>query len=110
MRDEGAESIDAARKQWWIGLRTAEQEHYSIPGRTFAEDEDVYRMGFEAALHARHRCREYDQVHAELQNKLEEFQQRHPDASIEAFRRGFERGLKHYQQLCQERPEQQTAR
>jgi hypothetical protein len=26
---EGAESIDEARKEWWIGLRSAEQEHYS---------------------------------------------------------------------------------
>lgn len=26
---EGAESIDEARKEWWIGLRSAELEHYS---------------------------------------------------------------------------------
>lgn len=30
---EGAESIDEARKHWWIGLRSAEQEHYGEPGR-----------------------------------------------------------------------------
>ena len=29
---EGAESIDEARKQWWIGLRSAEQERYSGRG------------------------------------------------------------------------------
>src|SRR5262249_30142628 len=29
---EGAESIDEARKEWWIGLRSAEQEHYSKRG------------------------------------------------------------------------------
>src|SRR5579864_5848899 len=26
---EGAETVDAAREQWWIGLRDAEREHYS---------------------------------------------------------------------------------
>lgn len=26
---EGAEAVDAAREQWWIGLRSAEREHYS---------------------------------------------------------------------------------
>jgi len=26
-----AESIDAARKQWWIGLRSAEESRYPIP-------------------------------------------------------------------------------
>jgi hypothetical protein len=29
LAEEGAESIDEARKEWWIGLRSAEQEHYS---------------------------------------------------------------------------------
>jgi hypothetical protein len=28
---EGAESIDEGRKQWWIGLRSAEHEQYSAP-------------------------------------------------------------------------------
>jgi hypothetical protein len=32
LTEEGAESIDEARKQWWIGLRSAEQEHYSKRG------------------------------------------------------------------------------
>ena len=32
---QGAESVDAARHQWWIGLRSAEQEHYSTTGRDF---------------------------------------------------------------------------
>jgi len=29
LAEEGAESIDEARKEWWTGLRSAEQEHYS---------------------------------------------------------------------------------
>src|SRR5499425_1167840 len=27
LRTEGAETVDAAREQWWIGLRSVEQEH-----------------------------------------------------------------------------------
>ncbi len=46
---EGAESVDAAREQWWIGLRGAQEEHYSSRGRKFNEHEKFYRMGFEAA-------------------------------------------------------------
>jgi hypothetical protein len=30
--DAGAETIDAARKQWWIGLRSAELEGYTTKG------------------------------------------------------------------------------
>ena len=33
LEEVGAESIDAARKQWWIGLRDAEAERYSAGGR-----------------------------------------------------------------------------
>jgi hypothetical protein len=46
----GAESIDAARESWWIGLRSAEHEHYTGSGGNFARDEQAYRKGFEAAL------------------------------------------------------------
>src|SRR5258707_762373 len=28
LRAEGAETIDAARDQWWLGLRSAEENHY----------------------------------------------------------------------------------
>jgi hypothetical protein len=45
-----AESIDAAREAWWIGLRDAEAEHYRVAGHDFDRDEQVYRAGFEAAL------------------------------------------------------------
>jgi hypothetical protein len=30
----GAESVDAARAQWWVGLRSAEREHYRAPDAT----------------------------------------------------------------------------
>lgn len=49
LKDEGAESIDAARDMWWIGLRSAEEEHYSKDGAKFDRDEKFYRLGFQAA-------------------------------------------------------------
>jgi hypothetical protein len=98
---EGAESVDAAREQWWIGLRSAEREHYSAQGRNFDGDEKFYRLGFESALHARTRCKEYDQVLAEMGAKLEEVQQQYPNASVEEpFTKGYERGRDYYQQIC----------
>jgi hypothetical protein len=98
---EGAESVDAAREQWWIGLRSAEREHYSALGRNFDGDEKFYRLGFESALHARTRCKEYDQVLAEMGVKLEEVQQQYPNASVEEpFTKGYERGRDYYQQIC----------
>jgi hypothetical protein len=53
--DAGAESLDAARKDWWLGLRDAENEHYRALGYNFELDEEVYRAGFESAL--RRECR-----------------------------------------------------
>jgi hypothetical protein len=97
----GAESVDAAREQWWIGLRSAEREHYSVLGRNFDTDEKIYRLGFESALHVRTRCKEYDQVLAEMRVKLEEVQRQYPNASVEEpFTKGYERGRDYYQQIC----------
>ena len=102
---ECAETVDAAREQWWIGLRRPEEEHYSKQGRDFKEDEKFYRLGFEAALHARTRCKEYDQTLAEMTSDLEDLQQRYPDSDLEEpFRRGYERGRAYYQSLCEAKP------
>jgi hypothetical protein len=98
---EGAESVDAAREQWWVGLRSAEREHYSVPDKDFDVDEQFYRLGFESALHARTRCKEYDQVMGEMNARLEELKQQHPGANVEEpFVKGYERGRDYYQQLC----------
>jgi hypothetical protein len=101
MRRQGAESIEAARKQWWIGLRSAEKEHYQTTGGDFERNEEFYRMGFEMALNARHRCQEYDQVLSELEGTLQRLRLQYPGADVEdPFRRGYERGREHYQALC----------
>jgi hypothetical protein len=99
---EGAESVDAAREEWWVGLRSAEQEHYSAQGRSFGEHEKFYRLGFESALHARTRCKEYDQVMNEMTAKMEDVERENGTDASEAFRRGYERGRDYYQTLCNE--------
>jgi hypothetical protein len=104
LKTEGAESVDAAREQWWIGLRSAEKNHYESSGRKFSDDEKFYRLGFEAALHARTRCMEFDQVSAEMDAALEDVQRQYPGEKVEeAFTRGYQRGREHYQQLCDEK-------
>src|SRR5438045_2869900 len=47
LKRAGAESVDAAREEWWIGLRDAESEHYLAQGGDFKTDEAKYRLGFE---------------------------------------------------------------
>ncbi len=103
LKAEGAESVDAAREQWWIGLRGAEQEHYSTFSRNLSDDEKFYRLGFESALHARSRCKEYDQVLGEMNAAIEDLERQNPGEEVEEpFRRGYERGRDYYQRLCNE--------
>jgi hypothetical protein len=73
----GAESLDAARAQWWIGMRDAEAEAYDATGGDFAKDEEMYRRGFEAAL----RGDDADASHTA------------------AFRAGYERGQAYHAKL-----------
>lgn len=82
----GAESIDAAREEWWIGLRDAEEETYRAQGRDFGADERAYRRGFELALNPKRRGKSYQAVSSELSKAASE------SGSEEAFRHGYERG------------------
>jgi hypothetical protein len=91
----GAESIDAAREQWWIGLRGAEEEHYASQGGNFNIDEAAYRLGFEAALHPDRRGKTYETTIDSLRTRYAD------DSGIEAFRRGYERGQA-YQRTVEE--------
>lgn len=101
LKTQGAESIDAAREQWWIGLRGAEESHYTKPGRNVAQDEEYFRRGFQAALHSRTRCMEFDQVSAAMDAALEDVEREHPGADVEEpFTRGYQRGREYYQRLC----------
>jgi hypothetical protein len=101
LKSQGAEAVDAAREQWWIGLRSAEEEHYLQSGRTFNDDEKFYRLGFEAALHARMRCKEFDQISAEMAADLKGLERQYPSVNVaEPFTRGYQRGREYYQHLC----------
>jgi hypothetical protein len=82
----GAESVDAAEQDWWLGLRDAEAEHYKATGRDFVTDEAGYRKGFAAALHPERRGKSYDQTLRHLKDKYGD------EVSGEAFRHGYERG------------------
>jgi hypothetical protein len=104
LKMQGAESIDAAREQWWIGLRSAEESHYTKSGGSFAQDEEFFRLGFQAALHARTRCLEFDQVSGEMNAALEDVQSQHPGEEVEGpFVRGYQRGREYYQHLCDDK-------
>ncbi len=90
----GAETLDAAREQWWIGLRDAEAVAYSKPEH-FAREENTFRLGFAAALEPPVRGRSFDQA-------VEYLSKNYPDAyRKESFRQGFERGRHYYEKLSQ---------
>ena len=86
----GAESIDAARENWWLGLRNAEQEKYE---GDFERVEFNYRLGFEAALRPWLRGKSLDEATPDL-NQLEKNL-----SSDKVFRCGFERGRAHQRSL-----------
>jgi len=93
LNEAGAESVDAARESWWVGLRDAEDEDYTGQGRDFKTDESLYRRGFEAALHPQLRGASYAQ-------SAEKLREKYSDASShEAFRRGYERGQSYQHSL-----------
>jgi hypothetical protein len=92
----GAESIDAARQDWWIGLRDAEAAHYTNQGGDFNVDEAAYRLGFEAALHPDRRGKTYDTCVADLRTRYAK------DCESNAFRGGFDRGQAYQRSFAQQ--------
>jgi len=89
----GAESIDAARESWWIGLRDVEKEEYKVHGGDFETDQLSYRRGFEAALRLETRGKSYGDV-------IQYLMAYYPDVWGKAsFHRGYERGQAYYQEL-----------
>ena len=98
----GAESVDAARQQWWLGLRGAEQAHYTNQGGDFKVDEAAYRLGFEAALHPDRRGKSYERCADDLRKRYAD------DCRSNAFRGGYDRGQAYQQSL--EQPEETSDR
>jgi hypothetical protein len=93
LADGGAETIDAARESWWLGVRDAEKEHYEADGADFGHDEHSYRHGFEAALRPSLRGKTYEQAADDLRAD-------YPDAGSACFRRGYERGRAHFNEVA----------
>ena len=91
LTETGAETIDAAREQWWIGLRDAEDEHYTGANGDVVIAESAYRQGFEAALRSATERESMDATAAKL---------RHGEVS---FRRGFQRGKTYLENWNQKR-------
>lgn len=89
----GAESVDAAREDWWLGLRDAEAEHYGAQGQDFNRDEPTYRSGFEAALHPQIRGKSYAEAGKYLTTRYQE------TCREDSFRCGYERGQTYYRDL-----------
>lgn len=78
-------------------------DNYLRSGQQFGEGEKFYLLGFEAALHARNLCKEFDQIASEMTSDLEELQQQYPTVAVEEpFTRGFQQGREYYQRLCGE--------
>jgi len=104
LKHAGAESIDAAREEWWIGLRGAEQEHYSSQGGDFNVDEAAYRLGFEAALHPDRRGKSYEKTIDSLRTKYAD------SCAVTAFRLGYERGQAYQRTFTQSNETGPTSR
>jgi hypothetical protein len=102
MEQSGAESLDAAREKWWIGLRDAGETQYEVPREGSDNDEQIYRCGFEAALEPGLRGVSF----AEAESSLRE---RYPNVYKEQlFRRGYERGQSYFSTIrarAETRPE-----
>jgi hypothetical protein len=97
LEGSGAESVDAARERWWIGLRDTEAFEYRAGGLDFPRDEAVYREGFEAALSFSMR----DPAERDIDTLLKA---RYPATYREsAFRRGYDRGRAYYRRLLANR-------
>ena len=96
MRQSGAEGIDSARENWWVGLRDAEKEQYTAEGTDFESVESDYRKGFEAALSPKLRGKSYDDAVNYLSANFPE------TYAEQCFRRGYKRGQDYYARLLEE--------
>ena len=104
MEKAGAESLDAAREKWWVGIREPEKEHYEEGGKHFAADEKHYRRGFIAALHPESHGKPYEYIMSDLR-------QRYPESfGTDAFRKGYERGSQHGRQTYMAPPPAKSER
>jgi hypothetical protein len=86
LKAAGAESIDQARQDWWLGMRNVEKEKYEVGGGDFDEDEPEFRAGFEASHHPENEGKTYEQADPKLATQYPEIH------DSPAFRLGYQRG------------------
>lgn len=94
----GAESLDAARESWWIGLRDAEEAEYT-GAEDFASLESSYRLGFEAAQHGQVFGKRFEDALPFLLKRYSSDVCKQP-----AFRLGYERGNRYAEHLEERYP------
>ena len=88
----GAESMNQARENWWVGIRDAEEIEYQKTGRQFKTDEPNYRRGFETGVKSRTWWADQKALGAA-----------EADLKDEPFRCGYERGLSYHKNLREKR-------
>ena len=91
MENNGAESLDAAREKWWIGLRDSEKTEYVGPAEN--HDERLYRLGFEAALDPDLRGKAFADATGTLAERFPRIYQE------ESFARGYHGAQRYYPAL-----------
>ena len=92
MERNGAESLDAAREKWWIGLRGADGVQYDM-SRDNGE-EALYRCGFQAALEPDLRGKTLQDARSILKERFPLVYQK------EWFQRGYDTAQEYYSNLC----------
>jgi hypothetical protein len=86
----GAESIDAAKEDWWVGIRDAEKLEYSGPdgaAEPGSREEALFRQGFEAALRLLSQGKSEEEIEDMIQDEYPMLCRQH------LFVRGYKRGL-----------------
>lgn len=86
LESAGAESLEAARDAWWVGIRDVEKSHYDSAEGDFESAEEVYRQGFLAALQPEFRGARFEEVSARLKARFGDV------VDHTAFRQGYARG------------------
>jgi hypothetical protein len=86
-----AESLDAARERWWIGLGDVREVTSGLSDGDGALVEALFRRGMEAALRPENRGRSFQAARGSLRGE--------EGSTTHAYRYGYERGQAYYRDL-----------
>jgi hypothetical protein len=89
IRRHGSLDVAQLHESWWDARRDEERAHYETQGGDFIRDEELYREGFQAALHPKRRGKSYAEAEPGLKEVYDESE------LDSAFRQGYERGLRY---------------